>query len=244
MQFATLDFAPVFPSAGDHSYPNLAESNIKYLYVHDDNLGPNVRFRIDEDKSSPNSVVTLNLEAPPSHNGKSQPSSPIDNNYGAFVPTQLIVAANNDISTDLDTLHRAALKHVSDIGDVLNHRADMHNLDKLAFTVASRFFRISEYLGKELQDRLSDSSRSAKKVLSAVRLRLTETVNPMSLHIAVVRIGLDDSTILADFLYDTTDSDRNHPIFAHVAYFEFMAEVIRNLEIAKGERYGVCVRAF
>ena len=106
------------------------------------------------------------------------------------------------------------------------------------------FSESADYLGTELQDRLSGSSRESRKVLSAVRLRLAENVNPMSLHIAVVRIGLYDSTILADILYDTTDSDRNHPIFAHVAYDKLMAEVIQYLEIARDDSYGVCVRAY
>lgn len=246
-----VGFRSCIPSAGDPSNPDLEESNIKYLYVHDDNLGPNVRVRIDEytnstenDSMTPLPVVSLHLEAPPSRQGKSQLSSPIDDNYGKFVPTQLIVAANNDIRTDLDTLHRAALKHASNIGDVLNYLADKHNLEKLAFAVSSRFFRISDYLGKELQARLGGSSRKSRKVLSAVRLSLTENVNPMSLHIAVVRIGLKDSTILADILYDTTDSDRNHPIFAHVAYNQLMADVIRNMKEARGDNYGVCVEAY
>ena len=250
-----VGFRSHIPSAGDPSIPDLAESNIEFLYVHDDNLGPNVRVRIDVDtKFIPNDsmdeamvakpVVSLHPDGPHSHDENSHTSSPIDGSYGKFVPTQLIVAANSDIRTDLDTLHKAALKHASNIGEILNHLAESHGLEKLAFAVSSRFFRISDYLGTELQDRLSGSSRESRKVLSAVRLRLTENVNPMSLHIAVIRIGLDDSTILADILYDTTDSDRNHPIFAHVAYDKLMAEVIQYLEIARDDSYGVCVRAY
>lgn len=236
-----VGFRSCVPSGGNSSMPNLAESNIKYLYVHDDNLGPNVRVRID---TNPNSVVSLHLEAPPSRHGKSQPSSPIDDNYGPFVPTELIVAANNDIRTDLDTLHKAALKHATYIGNLLNYRANLQNRNKLAFAVSSRFFRISDYLGAELQDRLGGSSSDARKVLSAVRMGLTEDVNPMSLHIAVVRIGLTDSTILADILYDTTDSDRNRPIFAHVAYDKHTAEIIQFLKNERIDDYGVCVRAY
>ena len=239
-----VGFRSCIPSGGSSSMPNLAESNIKYLYVHDDNLGPNVRVRIDENLVSPYSFVSLHLEAPPSRHGKSQSSSPIDNNYGPFVPTQLIVAANNDIRTDLDTLHRAALKHTTYIGNLLNFLANLQNRNKLAFAVSSRIFRISDYLGTELQDRLGGPSSNARKVLSAVRMRLTEDVDPMSLHIAVVRIGRNDSTILADILYDTTDSDRNRPIFAHVAYDKHTAEVIDILKKARIDDYGVCVRAY
>ena len=250
-----VGFRSCIPSIGDPSIPDLADSNIKILYVHDDNLGPNVRFKIDVETKiirddskdggmDAKQVVSLHPEAPPSHDGQSHPSSPTDN-YGKFAPTQLIVAAHSDIRTDPDTLHKAALKHVSNIAEVLNHYlAESHGLEKLAFTVSSRFFKIKDYLGAELQDRLSGSSSESRKVLSAVRLDLSENVDPMSLHIAVVRIGLDDATVFADILYDTTDSDRNQPIFAHVAYNPLVAAVIQDLQKARGDNYGVCVKAY
>lgn len=249
-----VGFRSRIPSAGDPSTPDLAESNIQYLYVHDDNLGPNVRVRINEDrvpinwdptskKTNFEQVVSLQPEGPPSRHGNLQQSSPIDDVYGKFVPTQLIVAANNDIRTDLDTLHKAAIKHASNIGEVLNRFANRHKLGEFNFVVASRLFKISDYLGRELQDRFDSSVKKSNALLSAVRLKLTENVNPMSLHIAVVRIGLNDSTILVDILYDTTDSDRNRPIFAHVAYYKIVAEVIQSLKQARGDDYGVCVEA-
>jgi len=44
-----------------------------------------------------------------------------------------------------------------------------------------------------------------------------ERVPPMSLHLGLVRIG-SGSSPLWDVLYDTTDSDRNHPAFAFLPY--------------------------
>ncbi len=251
-----VGFRSPIPLAGDpSSAPSLAESNIEYLYVHDDNLGPNVRVKIDVEskviqKGSRNQakvvrdVVSLYPEGPPPRNGESPPPSPIDGNYGGFEPTQLIVAANSDIRTDIDILHKAALRNASNIGETLNNLLKSRGFNKLAFTVSSRFFRLSDYLGSELRDRLSGSSSGFHKRLSSVRMCLTENVSPMSLHIAVVRIGIDDSTILADILYDTTDSDRNNPVFANVVYFGIVADVIRRVEIAKNENFGVCVKAF
>lgn len=251
----SVGFRSCTPTAGDPLIPSLADSSVEILYVHDDNLGPNVRVKIDVvPKTIPiyskngatieRQVVSLLPEAPPSCYSESHHSSPIDDSYGRFEPTQLIVAANSDIRTDLDTLHKVALRHVSNIGETLNNYLEAHDLEKRALAVSSRFFRISDYLGSELRDRLSSSSRESKKVLSAVRLGLTENVNPMSLYIAVVRIGFTDSTILVDILYDTTDSDRNHPIFAHVAYDSVMTAVIEKLEEAKNAGFGVCVKAY
>ncbi|MBI4005735.1 MAG: hypothetical protein HY356_03605 [Gammaproteobacteria bacterium] len=244
-----VGFRSCIPSRADPSIPDLADSIIEILYVHDDNLGPNVRVKIDvdtkmisdcekESKIYAKQVVSLHPKAPTSRDGKVYPS-PTDD-YGNFIPTQLIVAAHSDIRTDPDTLHKAALRHASNIADILNHIAENNNLEKLGLTVSSRFIKITDYFGKELQDRLQGSS----KELSKVRLGLSEDVNPMSLHIGVVRIGVDDATMLVDILYDTTDSDRNHPIFAHVAFNEMVATIIQTLGNAGKDNYGVCVKAY
>ena len=249
-----VGFRSCVPSRGDPAIPDLADSNIEILYVHDDNLGPNVRLRIGVDTEmirdwsktgamDARQVASLRPEAPPSRKRQSPSSSPTDN-YGTFIPTQLIVAAHSDIRTDPDTLHKAALRHVSDMAAIINHLAETNKLAKLSFAVSYRFIRVTDYLGPELESRLGGASKSSRKVLSSVRLALSENVNPMSLHIAVVRIGLADATILADILYDTTDSDRNHPIFAHVAYHDVVANTIEVLQAAQKGDYGVGVRAY
>jgi hypothetical protein len=245
-----VGFRSTPPSSGDPFVPDLADSNIEILYVHDDNLGPNVRVKVATDtRMIPDAsgqqamdalqIVSLHPEAPLSRDGKVRPSTPTDS-YGKFVPTQLIVAAHNDIRTDPDTLHKAALRHVSNISAVMNHIAEMRGLKKLAFAVSARFIKISDYLGDELQNRLGGS----RKELAAVRLTLCEDVDPMCLHIGVVRIGLDDATVWADIIYDTTDSDRNHPIFAHIAYNELAATIIQSLHNARKDKYGVCIKAY
>ena len=235
-----VGFRSCVPPSGDASSPVLADSNVDIFYVHDDNLGPNVRFRI---LGSASDVAALSPEAPLLSDGSPPPSSSTDS-YGRFVPRQLIVAAHNDIRTDPDSLHLTALKDVSDIADVVNNMAQLIKADPLSFVVSSRITRVTDYLGVELHDRLSGSSRESRKTLSAVRLALGEKVEPMSLHIAVVRIGFDDATVFADILYDTTDSDRNQPVFAHVAYHKVAAFVIDALQNANGKNFGVCVKAY
>jgi hypothetical protein len=245
-----VGFRSCWPAKGDPSVPDLADSNTDFLYVHDDNLGPSVRVRIgrqtrlvpDESKAQEigaYQVVALRPEAPLSRDGTPRSSSPTDG-YGPLIPTQLVVAAHNDIRTDPDTLHKAALRHVSNISDALNHIAATKGLAPLALSASARFMKVAEYLGQELGKRLG----SASKELAAVRLALCENVKPMSLHIGVVRIGLDDATVWADILYDTTDSDRNHPVFAHVAYSELSATVIQALHRARKGDFGECVRAY
>ncbi len=111
--------------------------------------------------------------------------------------------------------------------------------ERFAASCAS-FIKLAGYLTNELANTLGANP----KLLGQVRMALAEDVPPMSLHIGVVRIGLDNSTPLIDILYDTTDSDRNHPVYAHVAYSSFMKPLIAQLEKVGVDEYGVCVEAF
>lgn len=248
-----VGFRSCIPSKGDLLTPDFADSNIEIIYAHDDNLGPNVRLKIandtkiikDESQESAldaKPVVSLQPKAP-KIGGKPHPPSPTDD-YGKLIPTQLVVAAHNDIRTSMDTLHKAALKHVSDIMEVINHLHTLKQLPKISLAVSSRLFKVADYIGAELEARLKDSPKKYEKILSNVRLSLSEDVNPLSLHIAIIRISLDDATVLVDILYDTTDSDRNHPIFACVAYNDLITNVIHVLKLAKKGDYGVCVKAY
>jgi hypothetical protein len=160
------------------------------------------------------------------------------------VPTQLVVAAHSDIRTDPDTLHKLAITHASDISDVVNSVARSIGRDPFSFVVSSRITSVTDYLGDELHARLSGSSEEEGRILASVRFALNEKVDPMSLHIAVIRVGFDDATVFADFLYDTTDSDRNQPVFAHVAYNKVAAMVIDALRKANNQNFGVCVMAY
>lgn len=245
-----VGFRSASPIPGDPDVPDLADSNIRILYVHDDNLGPSVRFAIDTDTrmamtNEPSPIIEaievarLRPEPPSLLDGKLRQHSPTDQ-YGEIIPTQLIVAAHNDIRTDPDTLHKAALRHATNIADMLNKIAGSNDLENVTLSVSARFIRIADYLGSELERRLAGS----RQQLARVRLGLTENVKPMSLHIGVVRIGLQDATPFVDILYDTTDTDRNHPIFAHVAFSEIASTIIRVLNAAGKADYGPCVPAY
>jgi hypothetical protein len=68
----------------------------------------------------------------------------------------------------------------------------------------------------------------------------------MSLHLGVVRIGDDQSAPLMDILYDTTDSDRNHPVFANVAYSDLARQAEKVVSGTAGAKvdFGVAIDAF
>jgi len=238
-----VGFRSCVPQSTNPNSPSLAESWIEYIYLHDDNLGPNVRFKINtlviKEDADDYEITKLSADAPEPANKQRNISCPTVD-YPEFIPTQIIVAAHNDIRTDPDTLHKAGLRNATDISFILNFLADKNSQPKYGLTVSTRFTKLAAYLGEELQRRLSDEP----KILSAVRLALCENVDPMSLHIGVVRISLDDSTPLVDIIYDTTDSDRNHPIFCYVAYSDKIPDVMDIIENAGVRQYKVCVQAY
>lgn len=211
------------------------DAGIEYFYIHDDNLGPNVRFKVDLTNSSHNDGwkedhIYLIPEAP-------DPARACNDteNYHRFYPEQLIVAVHHDLRTSPDTLNKIGLEIACLISDMLN------TIQPTTLALSTRFIRLADYLGEELDQTLGKNPT----LLGRTRLKLCEDVPPMSLHIGLVRIGLGDGTPLVDILYDTTDSDRNHPAFAHVIYSysgglfpELMKVLKRHVEI------GIPIEAF
>ncbi len=238
-----VGFRSSAPDKTNLDTPGMAESNIEYLYIHDDNLGPNVRFKIDaipvsEEPVSPERVV-LSTSEPCPRNSESYPSSPT-RDYQQFLPTQLIVAAHNNIRTSPDTLHTVGLRQATLISSVIKILKGKFDLSEDGLAVSSRFIKLASYLGDELSKRLG----SNRKILSRVRLELSEKVDPMSLHIGLIRISLDDSTPLLDVLYDTTDSDRNHPVYCHISYSLQMTALVEVIQKAGKNDFGRCVKAY
>lgn len=214
----------------------LQDSGVEYLYIHDDNLGPNVRFRVKD--NGPKTSVSIIPEAPPLKSKATVSCS--TSHYPEFIPYLLVVAAHNDLRTSPDTLHKTGIKNAYYIVSVLNDLMDAKKFNGLGLSFSARYVKLADYLTVELQNTLGGK----KRLLSKVRLALSEEVPPMSLHLGLIRIGLDDSTPLLDVLYDTTDSDRNHPAFASVCYNQIMPIIIKNIEATGVGKYGVAVHAF
>jgi len=221
----------------------LQDGGIEYLYIHDDNIGPNVRLKISTEEIASNGslidVTSLKTDAPPSRS--QTPRIKRDEiNYDSIIPTQLLVAVHNDLRTSPDKLHISGLKSAYVIASVLKTLAQNSRVNGFGLTLSTRFVKLAAFMTTELENTLSASP----KILGKVRFSLSEDVPPMSLHIGVVRIGLDDATPLVDIIYDTTDSDRNHPVFAHIAYSSFIKPVIEKLERIGLVEFGVCVEAY
>jgi hypothetical protein len=184
----------------------IQDSWIEHIYVHDDNIGPNVRMKIS---TGPTNEAVLELSPPNATAARHALNLP-PHVYGPFVPYQIVVAVHNDLRTSPDTLHKEALR----VGNAIRIARQTILATLGGVIVSARFILLADYLERELLTILGGNPNFLRKA----RLDLVEQVRPMSLHLGVVRIGDENSNPIMDVLYDTTDSDRNHPVFANVGY--------------------------
>lgn len=186
------------------------DSWISHIYVHDDNIGPNVRLKITQGTEG---EAVLTMDAPAASPGRTALNlNPVQ--YMDFVPSRMIVGVHIDLRTSAETLYRAAVTTADGLRIAVNMVLENAGHKPTGNTVSARFVRLCEYLNTELRKTLD----TKPALLSQVRLALVEKVCPMSLHIGLIRIGDENSAPIMDILYDTTDSDRNHPVFANIAY--------------------------
>ena len=202
------------------------DAGTDFVYLHDDNLGPAARFKIEADT---NGVVALRAAPPPARHKLSlidpTPSHPL------FRPSALLAAAHDDVRISPDVLHARAI----DIASALVACTG----DSLGLTVSARFIRLSRYLGVELETVL----KNQLTVLGRTRLALCESVPPMSLHIGLIRFG-NGPTPLLDVLFDTTDSEPNTRAFCHIAYNPSLEALAAHVTSLVGIDLGVAVRGF
>lgn len=220
---------------------SMADNAVDHLYIHDDNLGANVRFRICTDDTR---RVFLKADPPPPRYGGERQQSPTLT-YPELWPETMVVAVHNDLRTSPDCLHIAGTKMATLLSQILHQLGAAVPSCSLVF--GSRFIALTDYCGSELGRMLGGDSR----ILARVRLKLLEGCPPLSLHLGLVRISLTDSTPFVDILFDTTDSDRNHPVFAHLSYSPLAAQVIEEIVPALQDtppierpKFGIAVRAF
>ncbi len=219
-----------------------ADGNIEYVYVHDDNLGPNVRFRVETlDSDNGLQVVQLCVEAPsPTHGAL--PTDDPTLTYASIIPTEIVVAVHPELRTAPEELRRVATKYTSWLPQALEHEMTQQGTGgPTGMLVSSRFIPWVNYVDHELGAALGDRPEA----LSRARLSLWEQVPPMSLHVGLVRVSIG-LTPLVDVLFDTSDSDRHLRPAAHVVFHEQLAWMRRRWSELVGEpiELGVEVRAW
>ncbi len=192
-------------SDASQSSITLADSGSEVLYIHDDNIGPNARFKVKTEKlKNGTNYPVLHLEAPQYNCFKPNIES---NNY-QIIPNTLVVAVHNELKASPDQLYSIGFKVANPLFYILKKHS-------IPLSFSTRFIKLTDYVHNELGRLLAGNP----ELLSQLRLHLWEKVRPMSLHLGLVRIGFEQSSIpLVDVLYDTTDS--NLQLFTHVPYYK------------------------
>lgn len=219
------------PDATTHKAGDIyfMDDNIKFVYIHDDNIGPSARFEVTVDKDR---VILV-----PSHPRTGKPD--ILAYYGKFVPHRMLVAVDSDLRTSADQINYVGFKVAARIQEAWQTAiAALSPKPALpALSIDTRFMKLAAFMSAELEMILG----ATPEVLGRVRLELSENIRPMSLHLGMIRIG-DVSKRLVDVIYDTTDSDVNHPVFATVCYDANVYKLIKAM--ARPDRFGSLIEAF
>lgn len=220
------------PTIGSDS-TEIQDSWITNIYAHDDNIGPNVRLKVWQGAEG---QAILSMDAPTASAERQALNLPLVG-YVDFVPSRMVVGVHVDLRTSAETLYRAALRVADGLRIAVNACLQQSGGQAAGNTVSARFVRLREYLSLELSKTLV----SVPAVLSKVRLALVEQVPPMSLHVGLIRIGDANSAPIMDILYDTTDSDRNHPVFANIAYSPIARAALTVLAVHYPENFNLGV---
>ncbi|MFK7859418.1 MAG: hypothetical protein AB8B64_11365 [Granulosicoccus sp.] len=215
-----------------------ADESIVHVYIHDDNLGPNVRFAV---RTTSRFGQVMLVPDPPDTKREGENASPTLG-HPEFVPQQLVVCTHEDLRTSPDKLNGTGLKICADISTEMNRLLELSGLPQRGLLYSCRFMLVRDYLSQELPALFSGDDVAS--LLGRVRLEIVERVVPMSKHIGVVRISLHDSTPLLDVLYDTSDSDLNHPVFAHISYGLNVCRILEGVDGYEAQRFGMQIKAF
>lgn len=178
------------------------DENSIFFYVHDDNYGPNIRFRLDEE----NGIAFLKAD-PPEYVGLKYPPEGT-----RFTPSTIIVASNKDIRINADDLYLKGEQCAQVIFAALSLIMESNGKAPIPVIFNARFMLLRDYMGEALAQVVPP------KILGRTRLEIHEKALPMSLHIGVARIAQRDGSILCDIIHDTTDSSRNMSVFVTVIY--------------------------
>jgi len=173
----------------------LQDAEIETFYAHDDNLGPNVRLKVELGEHE---EVILRTSPPPKrYRGKRLPDPAKD--YPEFTPGELIVGVHEGLHVTPDELHQIAVKLMNNLKQHLEGPSQ-------PLTATARFVRISEYLRTTLTTPFGGPAvRSGD--LGLFRRSISERLPALSLYVGVIRIGFGIAPI-ADVLIDTSDRPR------------------------------------
>lgn len=219
----------------------LQDDNVLNIYVHDDNIGPNVRFALTTEivNAGTNEEFercVMKMETPEYLNGDGMEN--LDDTK--IIPQSIIAAVHQDLKITSDSFFKHGIGLTQGIHEALGQYTQATKTASTALVFSTRFVMLKDYLSGELSRQLG----TEPVLLSAVRMQLQEEVPPMSLHLAVLRIALPNASVLVDILYDTTDTDKNRSVFCHVVYDATFTGFLQNTTPEVRDKFfGVFVKA-
>lgn len=228
--------APTVPGA---PAVELQDEKVEFFYIHDDNVGPSTRMAVTTDPAT--GAVRLKASTPPRLTPTTVPDPTAA--YPAFIPARLVAAVHQDLRTSPELLHVRGLEFAQDLrthyNDLRARGVIQGGPTSLGLTLGTRFMRLHRYVDEIVGQTLKPDARA----IARVRLALLQDVDPMGLHVGVVRIG-HGARPLVDVLYDTTDSDGNMAAFCYVAYQPIFGALVDDLQhrgvLQAGQRVDAC----
>jgi hypothetical protein len=149
-----------------------------------------------------------------------------------------VIAVPEELRTSPDALHVEGLRIATKLAQLFDATAKQAGAPLPGFAMSTRFSRLRDYLGRDLDQVLGDKP----SVIGKARLALVERVPPMSAYVGVVRVG-DGAVPLFDVLFDTTDSDAHLPVFAYVVYVASILPALSAMIALDELPRAVCVEA-
>lgn len=210
------------------------DQRLEALYLHDDNLGPNVRVDIVPANPSARPPTKLSMRtAPPA---RAQARGSVTTKYPPFAVSLAVAAVPEGVRVNVTTLHRVGARVAGIVLDFLNHLLSQAGQAEVGFTFTARFARIAEYLADVLPTAVAPGA------LGRARMSFVETVPPTSLFVGVVRVGTPGSPLF-DLVFDTSDSDHHVSVWATVAFDQIAHALIANIAKAGLDEFGTLVDA-
>lgn len=222
------------------------DQDIDHVYIHDDNLGPAVKFDIKiktmmetetepkkDDDGNPIQYVSL---SPFKKDADREAATDV---YGEIIPSKVLFAVENDLRSNPSEFTKLAAIYASVISQFRTAEAESAGANAPTTYVGVGFWRASDYLGMELAARLA----GMPAVLARARLQIQQETLPLSLYVGLIRIG-DSKGAAMDLIVDTTDGDGNVNVYCSVIYdpdYKTYAEYIKRVE---PNSVGVIVEAY
>lgn len=202
------------------------DDETEVFYVHDDNIGPNVRCRLVEEHG-----VAILETAPPDY---LRPEDCEPQEVFRFKPRMMLIGVHQEIRMDAESLIAQGEDVVRVLSRVLNEAFDRASLPLPALSYNTQFRDVRKFFSDYFEKILG-----AGELLGRVRRSIGESVPPLCLHIGLISVGIlrEDPARLVDIVYDTTDSALKCPVVAHIIYDpelkaildQFPQEVVINL---------------